>query len=212
MYVYPQLACSSPEPVVDGRYVSFGLGHSCRHACKRPYDCLCSFSLYSMDGIRRYCFARMHPDVGGIVHHRYYHGCEKLPRCRGSHSLQSFQFHRSLKALGRCPCNVLLVVKSRVHDDTQDLDLILRRDSLTLNGEWFRVYPACVPGEMYDRRLFCLKSRTAPSLPVESFVNDRLYPSPVTQGCRPRHPRGVVVDKRDGPTIPIDLSLHWICI
>jgi hypothetical protein len=50
-----------------------------------------------------------------------------------------------------------LVVKPRVHNDTQDLGLILRKDSLTLDSEWLRVYPACIPGEIYDRRLFCLK-------------------------------------------------------
>src|SRR6478735_642714 len=103
---------------------------------------------------------------------------------------------------------MLLIVKSRVHDDPENLDLILRKDSLTLDSERFRVYRSCVPGEMYDRRLFRLKCRAAASLPVKSFVNDRLYPSPVALGCRSRHPRRVVVDEGDGPAIPINLSLH----
>jgi hypothetical protein len=61
---------------------------------------------------------------------------------------------------------------------------------------------------MYDRRLFRLKRRTAASLPVKSFVNYCLYPSPVALGCRSRYSRRVVVDEGDGTTIPIDLSLH----
>jgi hypothetical protein len=103
---------------------------------------------------------------------------------------------------------MLLIAKPRVHDGTQDLDMVLRKDSFALDDERFRVYPACVSGEMYDHRLFRLKSRTAPSLLVKCFVNYCLHSSPVALGRRSRHPRGVVVDEGDGPAIPINLSLH----
>jgi hypothetical protein len=38
VYVYPKFACSSPEPFINGRYVSFRLGYSCRHSCEGPYS------------------------------------------------------------------------------------------------------------------------------------------------------------------------------
>ncbi len=59
-----------------------------------PHHRLRSDPLNSLDRTRRTILARMHPNVGGIVHHRSDCRCEKLPRRRRRQPLEASQFHR----------------------------------------------------------------------------------------------------------------------
>lgn len=108
--------------------------------------------------------------------------------------------------------DVLLAVKAHIHNDSKNLDLIPWDYHLALDGEEFRIYSACVPREMHDRHLLHFNCYAAASLPVESFVNYRLYPSPVALGHWSRYPSNVGPYERYGSTIPVDLGLHQICI
>jgi hypothetical protein len=79
VYVYLKFACLSLEPFINGWYVSFRLGYSCRYTCEGPYDYLRSYPLYSMNGIRRCRLVYIYLDIGSVVYYRSYYGYKKLP-------------------------------------------------------------------------------------------------------------------------------------
>ena len=65
-------------------------------------------------------------------------------------------------------------------------------------------------GEVYDCRLVRFKRRAAPSFLVQSVVDDGFDAQAVTLRGGSRDPCREVVDKRDGPSVAINVSLYQV--
>lgn len=107
---------------------------------------------------------------------------------------------------------MLLIPQLRVHHQSQYLAAFLWDDLLAFDRIRAFVCAFGIAREMYDDRLAFLERRSAPSLPLQCFVDDSLNAYSVGLCCRARHPGRVVVDKGDRSTFCIDLALYEVCI
>lgn len=74
------------------------------------------------------------------------------------------------QAFGCCPRNMFLVLEFRVHEDSQDIDMVLGLNGLSLDSETPLLRFVSLGSKVYDGCFVCFKSRSAPFLPVESFI------------------------------------------
>lgn len=65
---------------------------------------------------------------------------------------------------------------------------------------------------MDETRLVRLKRRVALSFPVECRVDDGLNSSAVFSRGGIVHPRGVIVHKGDGASVPCNFALYKFCV
>ena len=122
------------------------------------------------------------------------------------------QLHRCLQTFGRCPCNMFLVLESRVHDDAQELDMVFGLNGLSLDSEGPLVRFVSFGSEVYDSCLVCLESRAAPFLLVECFIDNSFNTFPVTLRGWSGHPRGKIIYERNRTSLAVDLSLYEVCV
>jgi hypothetical protein len=69
---------------------------------------------------------------------------------------------------------MFLVLEPRVYEDAQDLDMVFRLHSLSLDGELLLVRFIGLGREVYDSCFVCLKCRATSSLLLKSFINNCL--------------------------------------
>jgi hypothetical protein len=66
--------------------------------------------------------------------------------------------------------------------------------------------------KVYDGCFVCLKSRSAPFLPVECVIDNCFDTFPITLRRWSRHPRCKIVHERDCSALAVDLSLYEVCV
>ena len=107
---------------------------------------------------------------------------------------------------------MFLVFESCVHQDAQNLDIVLGLHGLSLDGKGLSVEFVSLGGEVDDRCLLRFKSRSTPSFPVERCIDNCFKTSPVTLRSWSGHPCGKIIHERDRSSLVVNLSLNKVCI
>jgi len=137
---------------------------------------------------------------------------EQLSRRRWGQTPEPLQFHYRFETLGGRSRDVFSVLELGVHDHSEDLDVVLGPNSLSLDHKGLCVALVRFAGEVYDCRLLRLKSRPASSLPVQSVLNDGFDAFAVALRRRSSNLRREVVHEGYRAPAAIDSSLYQVGI
>jgi hypothetical protein len=107
---------------------------------------------------------------------------------------------------------MFFVFESRVHQQTQDLNVILGYNRLSLDGKRVMIQFTRLWRKVYDSCLLGFKGRPASPFPVERFIDNCFNSFPVTLRGWPGHPGSKIIHKSDCTSLAVDLSLHEVCV